>query len=445
MTRATLALFVLGLGCTNVDVVAIGASDAAMGADAGSDAGQACDGVGPPVSVGDGPRGRALCAGGVAERTFRYALCSCSTIAFSTAVHTDSFDSRRGPYRAPGGRGGAIGSNGDVTLSSPMAFGGSLWAAGAGGLSAPSAGSPIEVGGELRSGGPLDSASTVDVALDAFVAGDVRATELNVGGALVTPASATVSAPIERVGSRRTEPVVVPPPCDCDPAALLDISSLVDAAAVRNDDALVPIESTSLSGYEGDTRITFPCGRYFLDGVSGGGALTFEVTGRAAVYVRGDLAPGGDFRVELADGAELDLFVSGVLVSSGAILFGSPARPAAARLYLGGAGAVNLTSTSTFAGNVYAPRADVQTSGALEVFGSIFVGGIAASGGVNIHYDAAVLDVGADCPPDPGECVSCRDCRNQACIAGACAACTSNDQCCSPLLCISGRCQIEPF
>lgn len=433
------------LGCTNVDVVAIG-GDAGSRRDAGAtDAGRGCEGAGPPVLVGDGPTGRTLCGGAVAERSFRYALCSCRSISLSTAVRTDSFDSRRGPYVPPGGVGGGVGSNGEAFLSSAMRFGGALWIAGAGGVSAPSEGTPIEVGGELRSGGPFASLSSLDVALDAHVRGNVSASELRIGGALVTPPGAMVTAPIESVGERRTEPVSVPSPCDCDPSALLDVDALVRARAADHDDALAGLEPGSLRAYDGDVRVTLPCGRFYFDGIAGTGALTLVVTGRAAVYVAGDLAPGGTFRVEVEDGAELDLFVQGILTSSSDVAFGSPDAPARARLYLGGSGAVTLTGTSTFAGNVYAPRADVSTSGLLNVYGSLFVGSIAASGGASIHYDTAVLDVGADCPEDPTPCESCRDCRNQACVAGACVACTSHEQCCSPLLCIAGRCQAEPF
>jgi len=445
---ARLGAALLLAACTNVDVVAVGGDAAAPVADAGdgpADAGDACDGVGPPVVVGDGPGGRALCGGSVAERAFRYALCSCASIAFSTPVRTDSFDSRMGPYSPPGGRGGAVGSNGDVQLSSPMEFGGSLWAAGPGGVRAPGADTPITVGGELRSGGPFASVSSLGVDLDAHVAGDVSASELRVDGTLVTPPGAAVTATSESVGARRTEPVTVPPPCDCDPSVLLDVGALVRAAVDDHDDAAAGLSPDRLRGYDGDTTVTLPCGRFFFDGVSGAGALTLEVSGRAAVYVRGDLAPGGPFRVDVAPGAELALFVEGVLASTDAVRFGDPARPAAARLYLGGSGRVTLTDTSVFAGNVYAPRAEFATSGALEVFGSIFVGAIAASGGVEVHYDTAVLDVGADCPPPEGGCDSCRDCRNQACVAGECGACTSSDQCCAPLLCIAGRCQAEPF
>ncbi|MCB9593727.1 MAG: hypothetical protein H6719_13420 [Sandaracinaceae bacterium] len=431
------------LGCSNVDVVAVGGDAETIGRDAGEV--PLCEGVGPPVLVGDGPTGRTLCGGTVAERTFRYALCSCRGIAFSTPVHTDSFDSRVAPFMAPGGRGGAVGSNGGAMLSDAMSFGGSLWVAGAAGVSAPASGSPVDVAGELRSGGPYASASSLDVTLDAFVAGDVTTDALTVGGALVTPAGATVTASSEAVGERRTEPVVVPPPCDCDPSVLLDVRALVRARATDHDDAMAGVTPQTLRDYAGDVRVELPCGRFYFDGVAGTGALTLAVTGRAAVYVAGDLAPGGAFRVEVADGGELDLFVEGILTSSSDIAFGSPDAPARTRLYLGGSGAVTLAGTSTFAGNVYAPRADLSTSGLLDVYGSIFVGGIAASGGVSIHYDTAVLDVGADCPADPIPCDSCRDCRNQACVDGACVACTSNDQCCSPLLCIAGRCQIEPF
>ncbi|MBX3275953.1 MAG: hypothetical protein KF729_37220 [Sandaracinaceae bacterium] len=401
--------------------------------------------MGPPVLVGDGPGGRALCGGGAAERAFRYALCACRGVSLSTPLETASFDSRRGPFAAPGGSGAAVGVNGALELSSPMRFGGSLWVAGPEGVRAPSDATPVSVAGELRSGGAYASGSALEVGLDARVAGDVTAASLVVGGALVTPAGATVSAASVTAAERRTEPVVVAPPCDCDPSVLLDVGALVRARERDHDDARAGLAPASLADYRGDVRVELPCGRYYFDRVAGDGALTFVVTGRAAVYVAGDLAPGGPLRVEIGEAAELDLFVQGTLTSTADVTFGEPAHPARARLYLGGDGAVTLTGTSVLAGNVYAPRADVSTSGALDVYGSLFVGRLSASGGVRVFYDTAVLDAGADCPADPAPCTSCRDCRNQACVDGACGACRNNDDCCSPLLCIGGRCQAEPF
>ena len=40
-------------------------------------------------------------------------------------------------------------------------------------------------------------------------------------------------------------------------------------------------------------------------------------------------------------------------------------------------------------------------------------------------------------------CTSCTDCNNQACIDGTCGACTDSSQCCAPLECINGSCQVS--
>ncbi len=40
-------------------------------------------------------------------------------------------------------------------------------------------------------------------------------------------------------------------------------------------------------------------------------------------------------------------------------------------------------------------------------------------------------------------CGGCQDCGNQACVNGACSACTSDDQCCAPLVCgLGGWCEL---
>lgn len=83
-------------------------------------------------------------------------------------------------------------------------------------------------------------------------------------------------------------------------------------------------------------------------------------------------------------------------------------------------------------------------STAIEIYGSLFAAGIVASDRLTVHYDAAILAAGNDCGPPPSTCTSCRDCGNQACTAGgSCGACTSNADCCSPLVCHAGSCVPE--
>jgi hypothetical protein len=37
-------------------------------------------------------------------------------------------------------------------------------------------------------------------------------------------------------------------------------------------------------------------------------------------------------------------------------------------------------------------------------------------------------------------CGTCKDCGNQACVNGTCGSCTTNADCCAPLICQGGTC-----
>src|SRR5262249_30718440 len=135
------------------------------------------------------------------------------------------------------------------------------------------------------------------------------------------------------------------------------------------------------------------------------------------------------------------LFVRDGISVGGNVKVGSQAHPSRARVYVGGAGTVQLGASGTFGGNFYAPRAILQASADVEVFGSLFVQSVSASGRFFVHYDTDVLGAGDDCPPgNPTSCRTCLDCGNQACIGGTCGQCRSSADCCPPLLCAAGHC-----
>lgn len=406
-----------------------------------------CEGSGPAVLVGDGPF-RLRCGGSVAETTFRFALCSCQDYAGGHVLRTDSFDSSEGRY-VPGGRGGSVGTNGPVASSADMSIGGALWIHHRDGLTI-GGGSGVTVASDLRDLGIVRGAlSSLTVGADAYVGRDLELRDLRVTGALTIPTDASfVVSGIESTGSVVRAPVSFGAPCNCAPESLLDITGLVDASRTDNDNATAGIAEDALDGYAGGTTLTVPCGRHFLSRVFGTEPLTLRVTGRTAIFVAGDLALTDSFTVIVEDGGELDLFVQGNIVSSHPITLGSPETPAKTRLYVGGSGTVNVVAGAFIAGNLYAPRAELTTAGAIETFGSVFVRRMAASGSVTIHYDTAVLRAGDDCPGSPtptAECTSCEDCRNQACAGGTCGACTQDSECCAPLVCAGGSCVPEPF
>lgn len=440
--------------CSQDDVVGVVPTDALVRdaeapLDAPADAPDAtpgfCEGSGPVVLAGDGPF-RLRCGGTVAETTFRFALCTCQDYASSHVLLTDSFDSSMGPY-TPGGRGGSVGTNGPVASSADMTIGGALWIGHDDGLTL-GGGADVNVAADLQDLGIVrGSLASLAVGADANVGGDIDLRDLRVTGTLTIPSAATFSVSgIETTGALRREPIAVVAPCSCAPSALLDIAGLVDASRMDNDNIMGGIAESALDGFEGGATLTLPCSRYFLSRVFGTGALTLRVTGRAAIFIAGDLSLSDDFTVVVEDGGELDLFVQGNIISSSPITLGSPETPAKTRLYVGGSGSVNVVRGAFIAGNLYAPRAELTTAGPFESFGSVFVRRIAASNSVTIHYDTAVLRAGDDCPGDPPpECSSCEDCRNQACNSGTCGACAESSDCCAPLVCAGGSCVPEPF
>ena len=184
------------------------------------------------------------------------------------------------------------------------------------------------------------------------------------------------------------------------------------------------------------------CGRIYFSRILGSGPLHINVLGRTAIFVSVEMNLPDGFSVTVELGAELDLFIEGHLVSSKRVIIGNPADPSSTRIYLGGQGSFQLSSNSVISANVYAPEAELVTSGVLEVFGTLFLRRLNTSSPVRIHYDKGVLKSAESCPGEvtSNECETCRDCLNQACIAGECGECRSNDDCYSPLFCEQGVC-----
>ena len=96
---------------------------------------------------------------------------------------------------------------------------------------------------------------------------------------------------------------------------------------------------------------------------------------------------------------------------------------------------MSFTNAVDIAGYLYGAHGPVRTTGAIVAYGGLYAGSYTGLNEVTIHYDRAVVDAAADCPPESGACTSCVDCGNQACVGGVCGACTSSDQCCAPLIC----------
>lgn len=444
-----------GLGaCSQLDVVAIlpggsgadgGASDAADSGDA-EDAGVPqpdggfCDGRGPLVLVGD--QGRTMCSGRLAETTFRYALCTCEGYVGNHQLITDAFDSTQGPFSS-GGIGGSVGSNGRWATAGDSSIRGTLRVNDAVQVTGAA---ELRVGADLYVQGDLRADGTVVVGRRAQVGGAVDVPALQVAELLTTSPGAVIDLHGGgQLGGQATAPVTVGPPCACDPGQLFQVAAWVAAQRVDNDNGALGLEPNDWQNLPTDRTIDLPCGRYYLSAIGGAGALTLRLGGRVALFVDGDLSLQAPLTVQTGERGELDLFVAGNVVSAGRLSLGDAAHPARVRLYVGGSGTLELSGGGVFAGNIYAPQAELVSSAALETFGALFVRRVALSDRLTIHYDTAVLDNGANCAPPDTTCTSCLDCRNQACGADGCGSCLDDRDCCAPLYCQGGACVTDPF
>jgi hypothetical protein len=366
-----------------------------------------------------------VCAGNVADRAFRFALCTCSELSWIGTLTTS----------------GSVGVDGYAVAAQPYHVGGSLWIAGeppgAPGLFMMGS-APSDVAKDLHVGGGIMGQGPLTVHGDVFSGGNTTCPGMMVDGVLHVPVGSSVSGVAAAKGIVH-EPVVVPKPCDCKTPPL-DIAAAIDALAKSNDDAATGIAPTDLDRFVGPKALDLPCGRYFFQQVNGQD-ISLHLRGRATIAVGGDVLVTGSFDIGLDPGAELDLYVGGSLQVPSATSFGSTAEPAKIRAYIGGP-SVFLPAGMNVGANVYAPNALVSSRGDLELFGALFANRVSFGASVTVHYDEAILGGRGCMQAAAGACATCRDCSGAApaCKANACSPCEVDADCCPPLYCMGGAC-----
>jgi hypothetical protein len=403
-----------------------------------------CDGTGPPllVDIADGGAFSATCPGQLAQRAFRYALCACDNYTSSSALVTDAFDSTTGAYDPSTAVAGAsVGVNGDLGPG-PLQIGGSLWASDQTDLTTSST---LQVQGDLHAGGEVNAnGPSLVVDGDAWLAGGLQATAaVTIKGTLYAPPGAPVTVPAgtAQINGTSRETFSVSTACDCDPSLRVDIAGVVDTYRTHNDDAALNIDPSLLDNRQSaltTTEATFGCGRIFLTQIGPSNVpIRLTAQGRVAIFVGGDITTQSDFIIDAPPGNQVDLFVKGTVTVVGQFQVGDESNPAGARTYVGG-NSVNLRGTSEFAGNLYAPSANLVlgASAPTTLFGSLFIASLSAGSALSIHYDQAILNpASSPACPVPTACKTCSDCGNQACNSGTCGACAQNEQCCAPFVC----------
>jgi len=405
-------------GCANgrcVDTVTVGADP------------KTCAGGGDPISVGSGPQ---HCLGTLAQTTFRWSVCSCTDLNVSAKLTTDAYDSTTGPYQ-PGQLGGGVGVNRDVSnWSEAVDVGGTLWVSGSKGYS--SSGPASDVKADLHLGGSWKASTPFSVAGAAYVVGSLS-------GVTVKGKTSTVTS--------------VDPACDCNASQLVPVVDIVQAhRSPNNDNAAISLDEKVFEKPGTPLRLDLPCGNFYFTSIAPSLALTIHVHGRTAIYVEGDVSASSPLAFTLEPDAELDVFIGGTLKTSDTFVFGSPNYPALSRIYVGGTAKIALSSDVRLAGEFYAANSEqVVWSAKNAIYGAVFAGNFRSSDVTDIHYDRGVLRAGDKCPPGGGgsgggggsECGSCQDCHNQACKDGMCGSCTTDSDCCAPLVCDSGTCVPE--
>jgi hypothetical protein len=398
-----------------------------QGEDAGPQVGGECPERGGLFDVGDGAGVR--CSDGP-RRAFRHALCSCTELQNSGPITVDAFDSDRGAY-TPGDESGSLGVNGAL-YPGEVTVGGSLWVHDPNGIPL---GADVSVGANLFDQGQLAGSYTVLVGGAARVGGRVAVAHLEVGSLLVSPTSTVAvddGAPAYLVGT-----VAVPEPCDC--SGELDVPALVAAHATDNDNARIGLDpKEGLRSLAGALEVTLPCGRYYVDAFYAPNPITITVTGPVELYVKGSVVAdrAGTIDIQFTSGGEIDLFVENGFSVANRFDVGWPNDPARARIHAGGSETLFFSGPALIGASLYAPQGSLVTAGPFELYGAAVVGRVSSSGPLTLHYDRALAR--DDCAP--AACAPGDSCGVLACIAGSCAACTSDAECGADYRCDQGLC-----
>lgn len=342
-----------------------------------------------------------------------YALCSCSELIASDSTSVDGFDSRSAPYLA-GQASGSLACNGALDPHA-LQTGGSLIVAGSGGASLMN---DLAIGGNLFDQGPLQGAHAVTVGGSARIAGDVRLDRFQVAASCTLAPNSALEVSAGAPTATR-EAVSIAAPCRCDGA--LDLAGLLDRARVDNDNAALSLDAnTALAVLDAPLERALPCGRYYVRDINAQRHTTLHVTGRVALFVQNriEVDKAASLSIDLADGAELDLFVGQDISAEGPVAIGAPTAPPRTRVYFGAKETIFLAAGTMIAGTVYAPHAELVTSGPFELFGAALVRRHSASAPLRLHYDralardtcaSATCRTEADCRPllrcDHGSCL----------------------------------------
>jgi hypothetical protein len=404
-----------------------------------------CEGGGPVIVVPDPTTpGSGGCTPSIARRLFSHALCTCDDTTFAGYLKTRSFSASTDGNHIS--RGAPVGVNDRLLSGSYVDVGGTLTVTGT-----TSFAGYLKVGGDLELKESLNVAGYLEVYRDAWLESDALVLGYaDIDRDLMTQPSVPFVSTFTTVGGDWTEGAFgIDEPCACEPEELLDIDAIIADGQADNHNAVIGLDPGAFSDVIGVTRWELPCGRFYVDEITGIGDLHLEINGRTALYVGDDVGITGHFDVEIGPEGSLDLFIKDNLVQIGYGQFGEPNQPSKMRVYVGGEGDILFLGYQPVGANIYAPRSRLISAGYVDINGSLFLKDLDAGAYIDIAYDRDIIIPGESCPPPddeepppddeepPPECFqACNEtCGDRGCVDGHCAPCTQDSDCCSPLVC----------
>ncbi len=421
------------------------------------DAPAKCSDGGPQIEVPFDEGTDRRCLGDVAQRTFRWAICSCDDLHFGNKLEADAYDSTLGRYE-PGGLGGSIGTNGYFHATDQTHIWGGAWTSSSEGIRFENK-TTVEL--DLHSGGDASFKNETTVFGDGYVEGDVYGDgdvefdqTLFVDNGSQVGDNATYGQ-LDRSG------VEVPTVCErCQEPQQIPVDSIVAShAGSNNDNDAIGLDSEVLVEPGERTSLELPCGEYYLSGIDTERKLTILAEGRTALYIDGDVWAKNKISIVPAPDAELDVFIAGDVELENDATIGSAAYPAAMRFYVGGDRGWIAHNKLQIGAYIYALPGGVRVDNRLDLYGGLYTQNLEAENDVFVHYDRSVLGAGKNCggpdiPPSnpgadaggmdggstPGDAAVAPDgggdgdppdelCRERD------ESCEENGDCCSPLVC----------
>ncbi len=226
----------------------------------------------------------------------------------------------------------------------------------------------LDVGGDLLSGGDWIVGSPSTVAGDASIVGtlDARAS-LAVGGTLVFGAwqgqGEVTTSGYYRDWVRFDSPMA----CDRAPRVAHFID---DIQAHPRVDSLARLPKEALADLSIPTELELGCGQYRVRAIKTNAALRLHIVGPTVLLVDGDFDVRGNTKIDLDDGATLELVIGGALTVDAPLRMGDEAHP----VWLAVGGSIRVGAPTALHGTLIAPTSAVTIDDRFELHGAAIVG-----------------------------------------------------------------------